>query len=44
MTLKIKDIMNLMPSSFPKKTLIQKEVYSVSGKNKIARVAILTLT
>jgi len=34
--------MNLMPTSFPKKTLKQKEIYSVSSKKKIARVALLT--
>ncbi len=38
---KIKDMMNLMPSSFPKKTLEVKEIYPVKGK-KIARVALLT--
>ena len=42
MPLKIKDMMNLMPTSFPKKTIKQKEIYSASGKNKIARVALLT--
>ena len=41
MPLKIKDMMNLMPTTFPKKTLKEKEVYSVTGK-KIARVALLT--
>jgi glycolate oxidase iron-sulfur subunit len=42
MPTKIKDMISLMPTSFPKKTIKQKEVYSVSGKNKIARVALLT--
>ena len=31
-----------MPTSFPKKTIKQKEVHSVNAKNKIARVALLT--
>jgi glycolate oxidase iron-sulfur subunit len=39
---KIKDMMNLMPTSFPKKTIKQKEVYAVAGQKKIARVALLT--
>jgi glycolate oxidase iron-sulfur subunit len=39
---KIKDMMNLMPTNFPKKTLKQKEVYSAKGKKKVARVALLT--
>ena len=34
--------MNLMPTNFPKKTLKQKEVYSVSKQKKVARVALLT--
>ena len=42
MPTKIKDMISLMPTSFPKKTIKQKEVYSVSAKNKIARVALLT--
>ena len=43
MPLKIKDMINLMPTSFPKKTIKQKEVYSVNARNKIvARVALLT--
>jgi len=39
---KIKNMMNLMPISFPKKTLKDKEVYSVIDQKKIARVALLT--
>jgi glycolate oxidase iron-sulfur subunit len=42
MPLKIKDMISLMPTSFPKKTIKQKEIYSATGKNKIARVALLT--
>ena len=38
---KIKDMMELMPTSFPEKTIKVKEVYPVNGK-KIARVALLT--
>jgi len=33
-------MMSLMPTSFPKKTLKQKEIYSVTGQKKIARVAL----
>ncbi len=29
---KIKDMMSLMPTSFPKKTIKQKEIYKVNGK------------
>jgi len=39
---KIKNMMNLMPTFFPKKTLKEKEIYSPRGKKKIARVALLT--
>jgi len=39
---KIKDMMNLMPTNFPKKTLKQKEVYSANKQKKVARVALLT--
>ena len=39
---KIKDMINLMPNNFPKKTLREKELYEVKGKKKIARVALLT--
>ncbi len=40
---KIKTMINLMPSSFPKKNLPKKEIYSVEGKKKpVARVALLT--
>jgi glycolate oxidase iron-sulfur subunit len=39
---KIKNMMNLMPISFPKKTLKEKEVYSAVGQKRIARVALLT--
>ena len=34
---KIKDMMNLMPTNFPKKTLKQKEVYSAKGKKKSSK-------
>ena len=39
---KIKDMMSLMPASFPKKTIKQKEIYKVSGKKIVSRVALLT--
>ena len=39
---RIKDMIDLMPSSFPKKNLPIKEVYKASGKKKVARVALLT--
>ena len=39
---KIKDMLDLMPTSFPKKTLPSKEIYKVNSKKKIARVALLT--
>ena len=39
---KIKDMMSLMPTSFPKKTIKQKEIYKVSGKKIVSRVALLT--
>ena len=42
MPLKIKDMMNLMPTKFPKKTLKEKEIYFVNNQKKIARVALLT--
>jgi glycolate oxidase iron-sulfur subunit len=42
MPLKIKDMMNLMPKNFPKKNLKEKEIYSITSKKKIARVALLT--
>ena len=42
MPLKIKEMMNLMPSNFPKKTLKEKEVYYVNNQKKIARVVLLT--
>tara|TARA_B110000003_G_C16499331_1_gene476750 strand:+ start:83 stop:928 length:846 start_codon:yes stop_codon:yes gene_type:complete len=35
-------MINLMPSSFPKKTLIRKQVYKAKKKKPIARVALLT--
>ena len=38
---KIKDMINLMPTSFPKKTLKNKKIYKAKGK-KISRVALLT--
>lgn len=40
--LKLKKMIKLMPKSFPKKTLLEKEVYPVRLKRKIARVALLT--
>jgi glycolate oxidase iron-sulfur subunit len=39
---KIKDMMELMPTHFPKKQLKNKEIYTVKGKKRIARVALLT--
>ena len=39
---KIKDMMDLMPTFFPKKMLKEKEIYSPRGKKKISRVALLT--
>ena len=40
---KIKEMINLMPITFPKKTMPQKEIYSIKGRKKpIARVALLT--
>ena len=39
---KIKDMMELMPTHFPKKQLENKEIYKVKGKKRIARVALLT--
>ena len=39
---KIKDMMNLIPASFPKKTLKSKEVYKAKTKRKVAKVALLT--
>jgi len=39
---KVKDMMDLMPTFFPKKTLKEKEVYTSRSKTKIARVALLT--
>ena len=42
MPIKIKDMIDLMPISFPKKTIKEKEIYKVSNKKKIARVALLT--
>ncbi len=38
---KIKDMMELMPTSFPEKTIKVQEIYPANGK-KIARVALLT--
>jgi len=38
----IKDMMNLMPVSFPKKTLKTKEIYKPKSKKKVARVVLLT--
>ena len=38
---KIKDMMELMPTSFPEKTIKVNEIYPANGK-KIARVALLT--
>jgi len=42
MPLKIKDMMSLMPTNFPKKTLKEKEFYPIVSHKKIARVALLT--
>ena len=39
---KIKNMMNLMPSSFPKKTLKEKKIYRPKLKKIISRVALLT--
>ena len=39
---KIKDMIELMPTKFPKKSLPIKEVYKSSIKKRIARVALLT--
>ena len=39
---KIKDMIELMPTKFPKKSLPIKEVYKSSTKKRIARVALLT--
>jgi len=39
---KIKDMMDLMPTFFPKKILKEKEIYSPRGKKKISRVVLLT--
>ena len=39
---KLKNMMKLMPSSFPKKTLKEKEIYRAKLKKPIARVALLT--
>ena len=39
---KIKVMIDLMPTSFPKKILKQKEVYKIKTKKKVARVALLT--
>jgi glycolate oxidase iron-sulfur subunit len=39
---KIRDMMELMPTHFPKKQLENKEIYKVKGKKRIARVALLT--
>ena len=39
---KIKSMMDLIPTSFPKKVIKTKEVYKTKNKKKIARVALLT--
>ena len=39
---KIKNMMDLMPVSFPKKVLKIKEIYKTKNKKRIARVALLT--
>jgi len=39
---KLKKMLQLMPLSFPQKTLKQREVYFTKSKKKIARVALLT--
>ena len=39
---KMREMINLMPANFPKKTLPEMEVYSAKGRKKpIARVALL---
>jgi len=40
--LRIKSMIDLMPTSFPKKVLKTKEIYKTKNKKKIARVALLT--
>jgi glycolate oxidase iron-sulfur subunit len=39
---RIRDMIDLMPTTFPKKTLPSQEIYKAKGKQKIARVALLT--
>ena len=39
---KIKSMMDLIPTSFPKKVIKTKEIYKTKNKKKIARVALLT--
>ena len=39
---KIKNMMDLIPSSFPKKILKTKEIYKTKYKKRVARVALLT--
>jgi len=40
--LRIKSMIDLIPTSFPKKVLKTKEIYKTKNKKKIARVALLT--
>ncbi len=42
MPLKIKNMIELMPTEFPKKKLPIKEIYNSTIKNKVSRVALLT--
>ena len=35
-------MITLMPSSFPKKKMIEKEIYPAKGQTRIARVALLS--
>ena len=39
---RIRDMIDLMPTTFPKKSLPIQEIYKAKGKQKIARVALLT--
>ena len=39
---KLKNILNVLPSRFPKKTMPLKKIYSPKGKKIVARVALLT--
>ena len=39
---RIRDMIDLMPTTFPKKSLPIQEIYKAKGKQKVARVALLT--